>query len=278
MIQDLDFHCYHNEYTHAQPENGDFMLSFRSREILGAIRDGLLTFPTWETLSGSQNLSPSACIYLFSIDEQRYFLLFDYEAEEFADFTYQDISIFRSMQPKEQCFGLVTGFHLYNWYKGRRFCGTCGHKLIHDEKERMMYCPQCQSTEYPKISPAVIVAVTNGNKILMSKYAGRNAKRYALIAGFAEIGETLEETVKREVMEEVGLKVKNIRYYKSQPWGLSGSLLAGFVCDLEGEDTITLDKNELAVAQWFEREEIPYDDYDVSLTREMMIQFKKGLL
>lgn len=86
------------------------------------------------------------------------------------------------------------------------------------------------------------------------------------------------ETVKREVMEEVGLKVKNIRYYKSQPWGLSGSLLAGFVCDLEGEDTITLDKNELAVAQWFEREEIPYDDYDVSLTREMMIQFKKGLL
>ena len=109
-------------------------------------------------------------------------------------------------------------------------------------------------------------------------YAGRNAKRYALIAGFAEIGETLEETVKREVMEEVGLKVKNIRYYKSQPWGLSGSLLAGFVCDLEGEDTITLDKNELAVAQWFEREEIPYDDYDVSLTREMMIQFKKGLL
>ena len=182
------------------------------------------------------------------------------------------------MQPKEQCFGLVTGFHLYNWYKGRRFCGTCGHKLIHDEKERMMYCPQCQSTEYPKISPAVIVAVTNGNKILMSKYAGRNAKRYALIAGFTEIGETLEETVKREVMEEVGLKVKNIRYYKSQPWGLSGSLLAGFVCDLDGEDTITLDENELAVAQWFEREEIPYDDYDVSLTREMMIQFKKGLL
>lgn len=278
MIQDLDFHCYHNEYTHAQPKSRDFILSFRSREILGVIRDGLFTFPTWETLSCSQNLSPSACIYLFSIDEQKYFLLFDYEAEEFADFTYQDISIFRSMQPKEQCFGLVTGFHLCNWYKGRRFCGTCGHKLIHDDKERMMYCPQCQSTEYPKISPAVIVAVTNGNKILMSKYAGRNAKRYALIAGFTEIGETLEETVKREVMEEVGLKVKNIRYYKSQPWGLSGSLLAGFVCDLDGEDTITLDENELAAAQWFEREEIPYDDYDVSLTREMMIQFKKGLL
>ena len=123
-----------------------------------------------------------------------------------------------------------------------------------------MFCPACQTTEYPKISPAVIVGVRNGNRLLLSKYAGRNAKRYALIAGFAEIGETLEQTVQREVMEEVGLTVKNIQYYKSQPWALSGSLLAGFYCDLDGDDTITLDKNELAVAQWFEREEIPYDD------------------
>ena len=87
----------------------------------------------------------------------------------------------------------------------------------------------------------------------------------------------LEETVKREVMEEVGLKVKNIEYYKSQPWSLSSSLLMGFYCDLEGSDQIVLEEDELSEAQWFEREEIPYDDYDVSLTREMMIRFKKGL-
>lgn len=98
-----------------------------------------------------------------------------------------------------------------------------------------------------------------------------------MIAGFTEIGETLEDTVRREIMEEVGLKVKNIQYYKSQPWGLSGSVLSGFFCDLDGDDTITLDREELSTAQWFEREDIPYDDYDVSLTREMMIQFKKGL-
>lgn len=278
MIQDLDFHCYHNEYTHAFPKNNDWILSFHGREILAAQKEEQLIFPTWKELSACQNFSQDSCTYLFSIDEQRYFLLFPSAAEEFDIFTYQDISIFRSMQPKEQCFGLITGFHLHNWYQSRRFCGSCGQRLIHDKKERMMYCPHCKSTEYPKISPAVIVAVTHGEKLLLSKYAGRNTKRYALIAGFTEIGETLEETVKREVMEEVGLKVKNIRYYKSQPWGLSGSLLAGFVCDLDGDDTITLDENELAVAQWFPREEIPYDDYDVSLTREMMIQFKKGLL
>lgn len=82
----------------------------------------------------------------------------------------------------------------------------------------MMRCEYCGQMEFPKICPAVIIGVTDGNRLLMSKYAGRDYKKYALIAGFAEIGETIEETVQREVMEEVGLKVKNLRYYKSQPW------------------------------------------------------------
>ena len=89
-----------------------------------------------------------------------------------------------------------------------------------DHKERMVHCECCGNMVYPKICPGIIVAVTNGDKLLLTKYApapGRNAN-YALVAGFTEIGETLEETVQREVMEEVGLKVKNIRYYKSQPW------------------------------------------------------------
>ena len=72
-----------------------------------------------------------------------------------------------------------------------------------------------------------------------------------------KIGETIEETVKREVMEEVGLKVKNIQYYKSQPWSFSDTLLMGFYCDLDGEDKITLDQDELALAEWFEREDLP---------------------
>ena len=216
-------------------------------------------------------------IYLFSIDEHHFYILPQLDPSLLSDFTFEDLVIFRREEPKELCFALITGFHLFSWYESRKFCGKCGKKLLPDTKERMMYCPHCHNTEYPKISPAVIVAIRNKNKLLLSKYAGRNTTRYALIAGFTEIGETLEDTVKREVMEEVGLKVKNIQYYKSQPWGLSGSVLSGFYCDLDGDDTITLDQEELSTAQWFEREEIPYDDYDVSLTREMMIQFKKGL-
>lgn len=131
---------------------------------------------------------------------------------------------------------------------------------------------------FPKIAPAVIVGVINGNKILLTKYNGRVYKKYALIAGFTEIGETAEETVAREVMEEVGLKVKNIRYYKSQPWGTDCNLLLGFFCDLDGDDTITMDEKELSTAEWFERDEMPVDDDGFSLTREMMSIFKRGVM
>lgn len=148
--------------------------------------------------------------------------------------------------------------------------------MIHDEKERMMRCPSCGLMEFPKICPAVIIGVTHGNKILMSKYAGREFKKYALLAGFNEVGETIEETVHREVMEEVGLKVKNIRYYKSQPWSMSDTLLMGFFCELDGEAEITLDQEELALAEWFERDEMPVKEEDCSLTNEMMMVFKRG--
>ena len=139
-----------------------------------------------------------------------------------------------------------------------------------------MRCPECGNMIFPKIAPAVIVAVTDGDRILMSKYAGRTYKRYALIAGFVEIGETAEQTVQREVMEEVGLQVKNVRYYKSQPWGVESDLLMGFFCDLDGSDAIHIDENELAMAEWFDRDNMPAHDDGISLTREMMRIFEEG--
>ena len=100
--------------------------------------------------------------------------------------------------------------------------------------------------------------------------------RYGMVAGFCEIGETAEETVAREVMEEVGLKVKNIRYYTTQPWGVDGNLLLGYYCDLDGEDNIELDRSELAMADWFDRHDLPAKDDGISLTREMIRVFGEG--
>ncbi len=114
------------------------------------------------------------------------------------------------------------------------------------KRERMLFCPECGLMEYPRICPA-------------------------------EIGETLEDTVRREVMEEVGLKVKNITYYKSQPWSFSDTLLVGFFCELDGEDRIILNENDLSLAQWFECGEIPAKDDDCSLTNEMMMAFNMSL-
>ena len=136
--------------------------------------------------------------------------------------------------------------------------------------------PFLRQSGIPVLCPAVIVGITNGDKIILSKYEGRRFKRYALIAGFAEIGETIEETVHREVMEEVGLKVKNLRYYKSQPWSFSGTLLFGFFCDVDGDDTLTVDHEELSMAQWVERDKIPDQGNNISLTKEMMMLFRDG--
>ena len=155
------------------------------------------------------------------------------------------------------------------------FCGKCAERLAPDDKERALRCPKCGNVIYPRINPAVIVGVTNGDRLLLTKYKtgyGSNA----LVAGFTEIGETLEETVAREVMEETGIKVKNIRYYKSQPWGMALDILMGFYCDVDGDDTITMDESELKYAEWVKREEIILQPNNLSLTNEMMRMFKEG--
>ena len=203
-----------------------------------------------------------------------YFLIPEEAANRFLEgFVWKPVSVFRSAVPKDAAFAGITGYQLWQWYDQRKFCPRCGQKMRKDDVERMMRCPVCGEMEYPKISPAVIVAVYKGNQLLLTRYAGRAYKKYALIAGFTEIGETVEETVQREVMEEVGLHVKNLHYYKSQPWSFTSTLLMGFFAEADGEETIRLDQTELAEAVWCDVAQIPEDD-GVSLTREMMQVFK----
>ncbi len=144
--------------------------------------------------------------------------------------------------------------------------------------ERAMVCSGCGAVVYPRISPAVIVGVTDGDRILMTRYANRpnNTALTALVAGFMEVGETLEGTVAREVGEEVGLRVKNIRYYKSQPWAFSGSVLIGFYADVDGSAEITVDETELQEARWVCRGDLPEAASLSSLTSTMVDAFRRN--
>ncbi len=278
MIQDLEYGRLENEYCKAEPEESDFVFCFKDGCVLIFRDDNVfLKLPRIEDVKKICNISSQNLQYLFRFQNTNCFLCFD-APEECVDshLCYEKVRTLRELRSKDVCFAFMTAWHLYSWYSSNKYCGRCGALNVHDDIERMMRCPECGGMYYPKISPAVIIAVTNGDKLLLSKYAGRNYNRFALIAGYTEIGETLEQTVRREVMEEVGLKVKNIRYYKSQPWGVDGNILMGFFCELEGNSEIHLDFNELSYANWYARGEIPCEDDGISLTREMIRVFDEN--
>jgi NAD+ diphosphatase len=131
---------------------------------------------------------------------------------------------------------------------------------------------------YPKISPAIIVAIICRNKILLARNSSFPGSWYSLVAGYVDIGESLEEAVTREVKEEVGLDIRNIRYYKSQPWPFSGSMMVGFVADADEDQTISIDMKEIAEAAWFQRGKLPNHSLNVSIAGEMIERFDKGEL
>lgn len=274
MIQDIAPHIYKNEYKPQKPAKNSYVMYFEKGKLLARLVEGGIEYPTFEEMAVDNIDIYEKSTYLFTIDKMRFYLV---EKLKYGEgYEWIEKNAFRQLRPLHLAFAGITAYQLHGWYESHRFCGRCGKPLKKDEKERMLFCESCHAMEYPKICPAVIVGVTDGNRMLLTKYAGREYKKYALVAGFTEIGETIEETVQREVMEEVGLKVKNITYYKSQPWSFTDTLLFGFYCEVESPQEIVLDENELSVAEWFEREEIPVTEKSVSLTNEMILNFKHG--
>ena len=276
MIQEIAPHKYDNQYKHVPPDAESIALYYEGSSVLVRHTGEGIAFPRYGELARVSEAIYEDWVYLFTIDSERYYLVGELDWKALTGYTMEIVGSLRNVEPQYCAFAGITGYQLYNWYCGHLFCGRCGHEMKHDGKQRMLRCRSCGNVEFPKICPAVIIGVTDGDRILMSKYAGRAYKKYALLAGFTEIGETAEETVAREVMEEVGLRVKNIRYYKSQPWGIAGNLSIGYFCDLDGDDTIRIDENELSMAGWYDRHALPAKDDGISLTREMIRIFAEG--
>ena len=227
MIQDIYPHKLDNHYDiNAVPDMDSIVLYFTEEGVLHRLGqykeyDNYLFFPAVRDFPSDTTdidefpFEKDDLTYLFSVDDAHYFLLEKEPAYLPEGYDFAPVRKLRTKEvhPKYRIFTGITGFQLSNWYKNNRFCGRCGSKTVHSTTERALKCPSCGHVIYPRIVPAVIVGVCNGDEILVTKYRTGFA-HYALVAGFTEIGETLEETVQREVMEETGLHVKNIRYYK----------------------------------------------------------------
>lgn len=277
MIQDIFPHVFRNEFEVKTPSNDSYFLYFLDGSLMLCKHDTKL-IPQFEDLGSLSQEAMSHCDFLFSIDEMNFFLVDEscVKLEESETLKLYKTGVIRELKPMWVSFAAVSAQQLHRFYTSNRFCGCCGSTMMKSKKERAAVCTTCGNTIYPKISPAVIVAVTYEGKLLLTKYAGREYTRYALVAGYTEFGETLEETVKREVLEEVGIHVKNIRYYKNQPWGFSDSILVGYWAELDGSPQIHLDETELSTAVWMAPEDIPDDFTNISLTHEMILLFKDG--
>lgn len=159
-----------------------------------------------------------------------------------------------------------------DWYMSHQFCGRCGTKTILDEKDMMLKCPDCGQVHYPRIAPAIIVAIKKDDKLLMAKHSYHDNIRYALIAGFVEPGESIEEAVHREVLEEVGIKIKNLKYMKSQSWPFPNSLMLGFEAEYKSGE-IKVDGDEILKAEWFKKDEIIRYNSDISISDWLIQKF-----
>ncbi len=271
MIHEIEPYHFDNTYHNVQPEREDFILSVRKGEILmkGDLQE--VSFPLYADLS-AQDQSGRVFRYVFAIDGARFFLCSDLEL---PGYTYRDRkTLRRGAGPRHLIYAALMGLQLARWYDEHRFCGRCRQEMVPDEKERMMRCPACGLREYPRINPCVIVGVIHDGKILVAHYRNGFTDHFALIAGFAEVGETIEETAAREVYEETHLHIKNLRFYKSQPWPYSSSLLFGFFAELADPDQIVIQEDELAMARWAAPEEIVEKLDNFSLTNEMLCKFR----
>ena len=270
MIQDIYPHKLDNAYMNCEMTAGDYLFLFdKDGRMLLNGSEGRSVLP-----QGSEFPDQKAQ-YLFSIDKDRYFLAEKNEEREYSGYEPYTIRDVRDRLSGAEVYAAFTAYHLWKWYSDNRFCGKCAGSLVHDEKERALKCPDCGNMIYPRINPAVIVGVTKGDSMLITKYR-RGYGHSALVAGFTEIGETLEETVAREVMAETGIRVTNIRYYKSQPWGMAQDILVGYYCEADGDTEIHMDEGELKYVEWVKKEDIILQPNNLSLTNEMMRVFKES--
>lgn len=271
MLNEINPSIFENKYLHDyEISDADFLLCFSGDRVLLNKSGEDYKIPR----KGDFSMNIESPVYLFSINSQHYFGLINSKINH-VTFEFQDVFNLHNLKNKELAWIVLVGYQLMIWYDNNKFCGKCGEKTQLKTDERAIICPTCNLTTYPKISPAIIVAITCNNKILLIKGKNYKSRLFTLVAGFVDIGESIEETVVREVKEEVGLDIKNLRYYKSQPWPLSSSLMLGFIAETDDTQTIIIDEKEIEEVGWFARGNLPIKAEGVSISGELIAAFEK---
>jgi NAD+ diphosphatase len=277
MIQKIFPHRFNNHYlVNKNIDEKDFVLYYNGNTLLLKTSGDELEIPQKKDFPEISDKTDYT--FLFTLNDVPCFLIWDSLKADNPHFIYKEINFFRTISQQEIAWISIVGFHLMNWYLQNKFCGKCGTRTQQKADERAIICPVCNTIVYPRISPAIIVAIICNNKIMLARNSNFSGNWYSLIAGYVDVGESLEEALLREVKEEVGLDVKNIRYYESQPWPISGSLMIGFIAEADENQPISIDNKEIAEAAWFTRGNLPAHPSDISIAGEMIEKFEKGEL
>jgi len=245
---------------------------FCSNKLLVTVDEGKTGIPYFKSLS-ELNIAPVRIQYLGTLRGSPC-----YSAEATTEIAAPETMSFRELRSLygalEEDLFLLAGkaIQVVSWDQTNQYCGRCGAKTAPLEGERAKKCPACGLINYPRISPAAITAITMGNKILLTHNAAFKGNIHSLIAGFVEPGETIEECVHREIFEEVGLKVKNLKYFGSQPWPFPNSLMIGFTAEYDSGE-ISVDGQEITEASWYEASNLPELPGKISIARKIIDLF-----
>jgi len=273
MINELGQGIFDNRFLN-KPEMGDddFLLCYSENQVLLKPSGMGFDIPRKRDFSGPME----SAVFLFSIHNSHCFGISGTNYND-AALEFHDIFTLRNLENKEHAWIGSVGYQLMTWYANNKYCGRCGSETEIRKEERSVVCPICKLVVYPKISPAVIVAITCKDKILLAKGNNYKGDFYALIAGYVDIGESIEETVTREVKEEIGLDIRNLKYFKSQPWPFSSSLMLGFTAEADDNQQIMVDEKEIKEAGWFTRGNLPPHASGISISGYLIEAFEKGL-
>lgn len=192
--------------------------------------------------------------------------------EPFAPLTLQSLRALYGLLSEDLFAIAARAIQLIEWDRTHQYCGHCATPTTQLPTERAKRCPNCHLRQYPRLSPAVIMLVYKGEKLLLARAPRFKGGMYSILAGFVEPGESLEETVAREVREEVGLEIKNIRYFGSQPWPFPNSLMVGFIAEY-ASGTITPEPTEIEAADWFTKDNLPPVPGELSIARKLINWF-----